>query len=158
MASEAVLCPGSAGERLVIEWCLNTLATGLVLPRALRKSKTNHTYKNSAERRKQFGKPALVWQSFRTNSKAACASLQKAHLLFVADGTGADLSAVDAGLGVDPRTGMTAAPAATAATVLQLVRPEDNTLVSDPSLDLIENINCHIAVCNPDPRGGDVRP
>ncbi len=47
--------------------------------------------------------------------------LQKAHLLFVADGTGADLSAVDAGLGVDPRTGLTAAPAATAATVLQLV-------------------------------------
>ena len=47
--------------------------------------------------------------------------LQRAHLLFVADGTGADLSAVDAGLGIDPRTGLPAAPAATAATVLQLV-------------------------------------
>ena len=54
--------------------------------------------------------------------------LQKAHLLFVADGTGADLSAVDAGLGVDPRTGLTAAPAATAATVLQLVRVTDSRL------------------------------
>ena len=39
----------------------------------------------------------------------------------MADGTGADLSAVDAGLGIDPRTGLPAAPAATAATVLQLV-------------------------------------
>ncbi len=49
--------------------------------------------------------------------------LQRAHLLFVADGSGADLSAVDAGLSVDPRTGAPSAPAATAATVLQLVCP-----------------------------------
>ena len=51
---------------------------------------------------------------------------QRAHLLYATDGSGADLSAVDAGLAVDPRTGSAAPPAATSTTPLQLVCTEGN--------------------------------
>ena len=48
---------------------------------------------------------------------------QRAHLLYVSDASGADLSTVDTGASPDPRTGIASAPAATANTALQLVRP-----------------------------------
>lgn len=64
------------------------------------------------------------------------APAQRAHLLYVTDGSGADLGTVDTGAQADPRTGTASAPAATASTSLQLVNPVINSAIN-PVVDSI---------------------
>lgn len=75
-------------------------------------------------RRHQHGGYRLcVCEPWTLNPELDLFFSQRAHLLYVSDKSGADLSTVDTGFGMDPRTGVASAPAATAHTALQLVRP-----------------------------------